>query len=196
VGFTFECLASRAELVRGEWVDDLRYSLLADDRRAWATRARSRPSRVDLVEITADDVALWGRLATHYSQQRFVATMQQSFRDALFPESVDGAPVVPWMRGVIADDQRAGFVMIARVTEHHPEPYLWRLLVDRWHQRRGIGEQVMAALVAMLGDEGHHTLLTSYVEGMPGSPTPFYRRLGFVPTGEVNHGETVARLTW
>ena len=32
-------------------------------------------------------------------------------------------------------------VMLALVTDAHPKPYLWRLLVDRRHQRRGIGRR-------------------------------------------------------
>ena len=46
-----------------------------------------------------------GRLATHHSQQRFVATMPESYTDALVPEIVDGHPVVPWMRAIEADGE-------------------------------------------------------------------------------------------
>ena len=81
--------------------------------------------------------------------------MPESFADALVPEIVDGAPVVPWMRGVEADGELAGFVMLAEVTDAHPEPYLWRLFVDRRHQRRGIGDRVLALVVERLRAEGH-----------------------------------------
>jgi len=194
IGFTFESFAPKAEFVRGEWVDDLRYSLLAEDRVAWRTRSLVTPDVVRFVEITPEDAYLWGRLKTHHSQERYVATMPLTFRDALFPEVIDGAPVVPWMRGVMGDDERVGFVMIAEVTDHHPEPYLWRLLVDRMHQRRGIGTRILAELCATLRDQGHATLLTSWGEG-PGSPRPFYERFGFVPTGRQIDDETEARLT-
>ena len=36
--------------------------------------------------------------------------------------------------------------MLAVVTESFPEPYLWRLLIDRWHQGRGIGTRVISML--------------------------------------------------
>jgi len=196
IGFTFDSLTRQSYFMRGEWYDDLRYALLRDDRAAWLARPATPPRHVELVEITPDDAYLWGRLATHHSQQRFVATMPLSFRDALFPEIVDGAPVVPWMRGVMADDQRVGFVMLADVTAHHPEPFLWRLLVDRMHQRRGIGRRVIDLVVDRLRAEGHRSLLTSWVGGLPGTPEPFYLGLGFVPTGAMDGAETVARLSW
>ena len=64
---------------------------------------------------------------THKSQERFVSPVIDSFADALFPEMIAGAPVVPWMRAIEADGELAGFVMLAITTEAHPEPYLWRL---------------------------------------------------------------------
>lgn len=193
LGFTFECRARDARATAAGWADEIRYALTAAERAAWRARRSAAPAAVDLVEITPEDAHLWGRLATHHSEERFVAPMARSFRDALFPEVVDGAPVVPWMRGVLADGERAGFVMLAEVTAHHPDPYLWRLLVDRMHQRRGIGARVVGLVCERLSAEGHGCLLTSWVEGA-GSPRPFYEGLGFVPTGRLVDGETEARL--
>ena len=85
--------------------------------------------------------------------------------------------------------------MLAAVTEHHPEPYLWRLLIDRRHQRRGIGDRVLALLVDRLRAEGSSSLLVGWVPG-PGGPAPFYLERGFVPTGEVDDGEIEARLAF
>jgi diamine N-acetyltransferase len=118
--------------------------------------------------------------------------MSGSFADALFPEAVDGAPVVPWMRAVEADGVLVGFVMLAIPTEHHPEPYLWRLLIDRMHQRRGIGGTVLDLVAGECRAMGAGTLLTSWVEGK-GSPRPLYLRHGFEPTGRIVDGETEGR---
>lgn len=194
IGMRDEGVTRRSYLVRSEWVDDLRMAMLATDRADWLARPRTPPTTLELVEITPDDAYLWGRLRTHRSQERFVSPMALSFRDALFPEVIDGAPVVPWMRGVLADGERVAFVMLAEVTDHHPEPYLWRLLVDRMHQRRGIGSSIVRHLAAQMLVAGHTTLLTSWGEG-PGSPRAFYLEEGFVPTGEKDGDETVGRLT-
>jgi RimJ/RimL family protein N-acetyltransferase len=195
LGFEREGFAPASEWADGEWVDDVRYGLTDDQYAAWVARPRARPTDVRLVEITPAAASAVLALRTHPNQERFVAPMAASFADALFPEVVDGAPVVPWMRAIEADGDLAGFVMLTDVTEHHPVPYLWRLLVDRRHQRRGIGARTIALLVDRLRRDGHDELLVSWSPG-PGGPEPFYRGLGFEPTGEVEDGEVVARLTF
>jgi RimJ/RimL family protein N-acetyltransferase len=190
LGFVFEGLARRSELARGTWVDDLSYSLLREDRIAWVVE-RPDVTEVSLVELGPTTVGPFSRLAVHRSQEKFVAPMWASFRDALFPEEIDGSPVVPWMRGIVADGEPVGFMMLAAVTPTHPDPYLWRLLVDRRYQRRGVGDAALRQLVLHLRSEGCKRLLTSWVEG-PGGPAPFYTRLGFRPTGRVIDGEVEA----
>ena len=175
--------------------DDLIYGMLLPDRDRWVSRLRHRPSEVRFVEVSLDNLEDVAALHTHESQKRFVAPMLWSFTDALFPEVVDGAPVVPWMRALVADEDLVGFVMVALPTDHHPEPYLWRLLIDRLHQRRGIGEQAIEMLVTQCREWGAATLLTSWEEGT-GSPRPFYERLGFAPTGRIVDGETEGRLAF
>ena len=54
---------------------------------------------------------------------------------------------------------------------------------------------MLALLVERLRAEGHSSLLVSWAPG-PGGPEPFYLGRGFVPTGEVDDGEIVARLTF
>ena len=54
----------------------------------------------------------------------------------------------------------------------------------------GSGKSTLCKIVAgSVRPDGGEVLLTSCGQG-PGSPQPFYERLGFVPTGEVDsHGE-------
>jgi len=193
VGMRMECLARDSCVARGEWVDDLRYSLLAHDRAEWMQRPRTRATKVEFVVITPDDAHLWGRLRTHHSQERFVSPMLSTFRDALFPEMYHGGTMVPWMRGILADGERVGFMMLGMVTEHHPEPYLWRLLIDRMQQRRGLGSDVLRLLIDQLREWGHCTLTTSWGVG-PGSPETFYLGQGFLPTGDFDDDEVIGRL--
>ena len=82
--------------------------------------------------------------------------------------------------------------MLALVTDHHPEPYLWRLLIDRLHQRRGIGSMAMDLVEEECRKMGASTLVTSWGEG-PGSPRPFYEGRGFRRTGRIVDEETEAR---
>ena len=193
LGLQFECLARSAFKEPTGWSDDLRYAMTATDRTAWLERPRTPATKVELVELTPNDAHLWGLLHTHYSQEHFVSPMAMSFRDALFPEVVDGAPVVPWLRGVLADGKRVGFLMLAVAAGHHLEPHMWRLLIDRMHQRRGLGTQVLATQIAQVRDWGHASLMTSWVQGAR-SPEPFYLCHGFVPTGDLEDNEVVARV--
>ena len=84
-------------------------------------------------------------------------------------------------------------MMVAEATEHHPEPYLWRLLIDRRHQRRGIGDRALTLLVDRLRAEGHRALGVDWNLG-PGTPEPFYLRRGFVKVRNVREDEVEGRL--
>ncbi len=193
VGLTYEATTKKSFLCRGQWADSMTYGATAEEWNAWADRPREPPDQLRLLPLTLENNRDYYVLRTHHSQQRFVSPMSGSFADALFPEVIDGAPVVPRLYGVEADGLPAAFVMIAEVTQAHPEPYLWRLLVDRRHQRRGVGRGALDLLCHQLRDEGCSTLLTSWVPG-PGTPAPFYRGYGFLETGEIVDGETAARL--
>lgn len=149
---------------------------------------------VRLREITPDieDAVLALRVAP--GQERFVASMAQSFHDA-----VDEPEQNAWMCAVVADGIPVGFVMVA--WDLVPVPgelwgpyYLWRLLIDAGHQRRGFGAAAIALVVDAVRADGADTLLSSCVPG-EGSPQPFYERLGFVPTGELDpDGEVILAL--
>ena len=191
-GLLFEGHTRSSYWVGDEVSDDWIYGMTRADWETWRDRPRHPPETVGLIEVTTENEGKVSKLATHKTQEAFVAPMCWSFADALFPEVVDGAPVVPWMRAVVADDEIAGFVMLALRTEHHPEPFLWRLLIDRRHQRRGIGGRALDLVSEECRRMGDSTLLTSWVEGR-GSPRPFYLRNGFEPTGKIVDEETEAR---
>jgi len=192
-GFLYEGRTKLSYWKEGVPSDDLIYGMLRSDRDRWVGRNTDPPADVDFVEVTVDNFEDVAGLHTHESQKWFVAPTLWSFSEALFPEVVDGAPVVPWMRALEADGELAGFVMVALVTEHHPEPFLWRLLIDRLHQRRGIGARAIEMLVEQCREWGAGSLITSWEEGT-GSPRPFYEGLGFIPTGRIVDDETQARL--
>lgn len=194
-GFLYEGRTRSSYWKAGEVSDDLIYGMLRDDRDTWRDRPTTPPNEVGLIEVTTDNYEAVARLKTHESQKRFVAPVLWSFGDAHFPEIIDGAAVIPWMRAITADDELAGFVMLALSGADHPVPYLWRLLIDRIHQRRGVGARVLDLVVEECRRRGDTELLTSWEEGR-GSPRPFYERSGFKPTGRIVDGETEALLVF
>jgi RimJ/RimL family protein N-acetyltransferase len=191
-GLLFEGHTRSSFWLGDEVSDDWIYGMTRPDWETWRDRPRHPPEAVSLIEVTTENEGKVSKLATHKTQEAFVAPMCWSFADALFPEVVDGGPVVPWMRAVVADGEIVGFVMLALRTEYHPEPFLWRLLIDRRHQRRGIGGRVLELVAEECLKMGERSLLTSWVEGK-GSPRRFYLRHGFLPTGKIVDEETEAR---
>lgn len=191
-GFLFEGHTRSSFWLNDEVSDDWIYGLLRPDWEDWKNRPQGPPERVELVEVTPENYEDAAKLATHKSQERFVAPMLWSFANALFPEEDNGAPVVPWMRAMTADGEMAGFVMLALSTQHHPDPYLWRFLVDRRHQRRGIGRRALDLVEDEMRARGDTSLYVSWATGK-GSPAPMYLARGYEPTGEIHEGEIEAR---
>lgn len=193
LGMTFESLTRRSFWWRGAWDDNLYYSMSAEERRAWLDRPQGPPEQVRLVELTHENAGTYQQLRTHRTQEQFVATMEQSYAHALFPEPEGEHPVLPVLRGIEADGEPVGFLMWAdAINEGTPDPYLWRYLIDRRHQGRGIGSRALELWIEGLRADGHTTVETSWVPGH-GSPEQFYRKAGFVPTGEMDGDEVVAQ---
>jgi len=149
-------------------------------------------SAVTLREITDANRDAVTALRVGPGQDRFVGGVEESIREAA--ETPEGAP---WYRAIYAGDEPVGFVMLSwNVT---PQPgiigpwFLWRLLIDERFQGRGFGRGALRLVVELIRAEGATELLTSYQPG-DGEPWPFYEKLGFVPTGEIDGTEVVLRL--
>jgi RimJ/RimL family protein N-acetyltransferase len=195
-GLTFEGRTIRSFWVGDECSDDMLYGATRTAWEAWRDRPRHPPEHVDLVPVTADNARAVGALATHMSQERFVSPMIGNFRDALVPPSVHGAPVVPWYRAIEADGEIVGFLLAAEMTTTHPHPFLWRFLVDRMHQRRGVGAAALGLYEQRCRDEGASVIEVTWFDG-PGSPAAMYQARGYEPTGRLDDGQVhaVKRLT-
>ena len=141
---------------------------------------------VALREVTNDNVRAVSILQVAPSQRGFVAPNAVSFAEAMFQPKA-------WFRAVVADDIPVGFVMLS-IDREQPEYYLWRYMIDERYQGRGYGRAALAQVVDHIRTlPGATELLVSWVPE-PGGPEPFYRGLGFEPTGEIHDDEVVARL--
>ncbi len=187
-GMTYEGLTRESFWVGEDCSDNMLFGMTRADWEAWHGRPVGRPDRVELERVTADNRRAVGALATHKSQERFVSPMLGNFRDALVPPVRAGVDVVPWYRAIEADDEIVGFLMGTEMTEAHPNPFLWRLLIDRAHQRRGIGSVALDRFEERCRAQGAVAIEVSWVEG-PGSPAPMYLARGYEPSGTVEDGE-------
>jgi GNAT superfamily N-acetyltransferase len=170
-------------------------SVLADVVRLPGAPGGSTPDTaspdVHLREITDDNREAVRALRVRGRQKRFVASVSCSLRDA-----AETPKARPWYRAVYCGDEPVGFVMLswkARRGPYRGRYFLWRLLIDKRYQGRGIGRAVLTQIVDLVRADGGTELLTSYQPGK-GEPWPFYQRFGFQPTGEVDDGEVVLRL--
>jgi len=153
------------------------------------------PASVQLRELTA--VNRESVLALHVlpDQERFVGTVAGALTDA-----ADYPQANPWYRAIYAGDEPVGFVMIS--WDCIPQPpeiigpwFLWKLLIDHRHQGRGYGAETIRVVAEVISRAGAKELLTSCFPHLDGSPAPFYERLGFVATGDLDaQGETILRL--
>ena len=141
---------------------------------------------VTLREITKDDLVAVLSLAVKPEQEGLVANTAKSIAQAHFHDEA-------WFRGVYAGDEMVGFLMLSLEPEK-AEYFVWRMLIDGKHQGRGHGTRAMELAidyVRTLPDA--KALILSHVpkEGHAG---PFYEKLGFVYTGEVEEGEQLMKL--
>jgi len=144
---------------------------------------------VSLREITSETVVQICRLSDTLSerQQKMVAPNAISIAQAHFSDKA-------WFRAIYADEMAVGFIMLYDDSEK-PEYFLWRLMIAGPCQGKGYGRKATELLVEYVKTRpGARELSTSYVP-TEGGPEGFYRRMGFEPTGEVDDGEIVVRLT-
>ena len=145
----------------------------------------------ELTEANRDEVLA---LRVAPGQENFVSDVATSLEQAAsYPEAN------PWYRAAYAGEEPVGFVMLSWDCVPRPPEiigpwFLWKLMIDEHHQRRGYGRDVVRLVADLLREQGAHELFSSYVTGDDG-PWPFYERLGFVQTGELDPvGEVIIRL--
>jgi diamine N-acetyltransferase len=103
-----------------------------------------------------------------------------------------------WFRAICADEQTVGFVMLYDPslvdTPEEPDYFLWRLMIDHNHQRRGYGRAAVGLLIEHVRSRpGARRLLVSHVEHADALGR-FYGSIGFAYTGKVDDGERVMAL--
>ncbi len=152
---------------------------------------------IQLREVTKDNIRKVVTLKVQPEQSKFVANNTQSLAEAyVYPDRA-------WPRAVYVGEEPVGFVMLDLVGPDHPDApdgrasyFLWRLMIADEHQGKGYGRAAVLAViehVKTLPDA--QSLSVSYVPG-EGCPGPFHERMGFVPTGEIEDGEVMMRLTF
>ena len=148
--------------------------------------ASGSEAEIRLREITEETVRSVLQLEVSENQKNFVAPNAVSIAQAYFSQTA-------WFRAIYANDTPVGFVML-HVDEDKPEYYVWRLMVDKDQQGQGYGHKAMLLVIEHVRSlPGAKELYLSYVPA-EGNPVPFYRKFGFVETGEWEDDEKVMKL--
>ena len=139
---------------------------------------------VELREWTRETYRVAFGLKLAEGQKEFVAENTGSLAQAYFHE--EARPL-----GLFAGDLAVGFVMLSVEDIHKGVVWIWRFMIGAQHQRKGFGQQAIAAILKHAqGMEGVDTVKLCHVD-KPGHPGPFYESLGFTYTGEDEEGELV-----
>lgn len=113
----------------------------------------------------------------------FVASNAHSLAQAwLYREAGDVFPFA-----VYADDTPVGFMMLD--TDDDGSLYLWRIMFPEEHCNKGYGTAAIELLCTLMKESGKYTELSLGVSPANVRARHVYEKLGFVATGEIEHGE-------
>ena len=130
------------------------------------------------------------RLAVAPEQTRFVSTAAVTVAQSMFEPASE-------VFGLWDGETAVGLIGMIDFTrpdadlvegEERDNFYLWRLLIDQGHQRRGYGSQALGFFFDRAREKGIARVTLTAVDG-PGTPIPFYERHGFTRTGRIIEGE-------
>jgi diamine N-acetyltransferase len=140
---------------------------------------------VSLEDVGADNWRACTALDVEQSQQRFVAPVAYYLALCAYGDS-------PWRPlAVRVGEEIVGFVM-SGIDPEDESFWIGGLIIDRRHQRRGYGRDVVAQLLERAVSDGHRQAALSY-DPQNTLAQSLYASLGFVETGELVDNETVAR---
>ena len=145
---------------------------------------------VSLKEVTRDTLRAVCKLDAG-DEGKQVAPNAVSIAEASFYDEA-------WFRAIYDGDELVGFVMLydPTLTERPEEPdfFLWRLMIDKAHQRKGLGHEAVRQLIDHVRMRpGAKALLVSH-QSQADALGRFYGSLGFAYTGKEEQGEKVMSL--
>lgn len=148
-------------------------------------------STLRLEELSAKTIVAANGLTLRPGQEQFVTPVSYSAADAYVN------PTTTWARVVLDGDQVVGFIRGNFDADNPREEFrscIWRINVDATAQGRGVGKFAVHALADEARQRGFHTVSVIWETGDDG-PGEFFRRIGFVETGETEFGEKIGALT-
>lgn len=91
------------------------------------------------------------------------------------------------------DETPVGFMQLDEDLEKKAM-FLWRVMITAEHQGNGFGTAAVEKIIALVRESGKYDYLELGCEPENTGAMHIYQKLGFRPTGEVEHDEAVMRL--
>jgi len=139
----------------------------------------------DVRPVDAANLEAVLKLQVAAGQRRLVSNVERSLAQVAYEPA--GRAVA-----MFSGDAAVGMMLLydARLDKDKPadQLYVWRIFVDAQHQGRGHGRQAMLWVVEEARRMGMKNVGLSHV-ALDGHAGPFYEKLGFRYTGEVDDGE-------
>lgn len=107
--------------------------------------------------------------------------------DNLYSIAQAGLDPSGWCRAAYLDGEPVGFFFV-KEQNGGSHIYLCRFMIDQHRQGRGLGRKIMIQLLDMLFSSPMVELVDLAVSREPGGGEGFYRKCGFIPTGEAYRG--------
>jgi len=143
---------------------------------------------IEIVEISADNLSQILNLSVHDHQKDQVASNAYSVAQGHYSN-------VAWFRGIFSKDTPVGFVML-EVDASKNNFWIWRFMIDKNHQGKGYGLLALEKVIDFFKTETNaQAVYLSYVPKDTDGPEGFYKKMGFMETGDVDEGEIVMKLT-
>ncbi|MFF2851444.1 GNAT family N-acetyltransferase [Streptomyces sp. NPDC058001] len=148
-----------------------------------------------LEKVTPATVEAACRLSVHPDQEDLVSPVAWSLAEAY------AQPDVAWPRLILDGDRLVGFVMGFFGVRFYPDDPtdtprdgIWRLNIAADQQGNGYGRFAVESVCEEIIRRGGTTATVTY-NPRQGGPEPFYRTLGFHPTGKTSGTQLVAERT-
>ena len=146
---------------------------------------------ITLREITKDNWAACARLQVAEDQRNFVAPNTWSLLQYLYQDPTD--TFAPF--GICDGDTMVGFAMYGMGDIGEMKGWeIWRLMVDKNHQRKGYGRKALHLMIDLLREKFNPDAVYIMFELDNDVAQRFYESVGFQDTGIVIEGERVYRL--
>jgi len=144
---------------------------------------------VQLLETNRDNWEQVIALKVHDEQNNFVASNLYSLVQAKYqPECKPLA--------IYDDCLLVGFLMYVIPTAEQNDYWIYRLMIDQNHQKKGYGKIAMQQIIELIKQDKDYNKIYISFEPSNYVAKTLYERLGFVSTDEIDGGEIIYVLNY